>query len=133
MFYGHVVHLSSSFCTAWWWHISKASTCSWWLKNTFLLDCHIYLFLVFKHNGTNMIVSLIYKTGHCTNIQDPTLDNVKYYKQKYMTFYDSVTTFLFHQVYCRPSLPEDIIRVKWCNARYSRDPAILMKMCYDTR
>jgi len=48
-----------------------------------LFECYIYLFLVFKHNGTNKIISLIYKTGHCTNIQDPTLDSVKYYKQKY--------------------------------------------------
>lgn len=66
-----------------------------------LFDCYIYLFLVFKHNGTNMLVSVIYKTGHCTNIQDPTLDSVKYYKQKYTTFYNIIVTFLFHQVYCR--------------------------------
>lgn len=52
-----------------------------------LFDCYIYLFLVFKHNGTNMIVSLIYKIGHCTNIQDPTMDSVKYNKQKYMTLW----------------------------------------------
>lgn len=65
-------------------------------------NCYIYLFLVFKPNGTNMIVSPIYKIGHCTNIQDLTLDSVKYYKQKYMTFYVTVITLLFPQVYCRP-------------------------------